>query len=275
MKRLVPFDDDKYLLDIINSKSNEIKNSLQPAIQSVLELYGYYRCNLNALDQITQAFLIDTEVLQKIKLCYKQSTVKVEELKQQIKSLQINYTYCPYCGINTGDTFDHYLPISKFPEFSIFPLNLIPCCAECNRKKGDRHVSHPRKIINPYFDCFLETSFLKVRLDFSGSGVLAPTVVFDVDNSLLTEDETKIAKSHIKILNLSERYLEKASGKISETVLSYKRIALDSTRNMQELKLILKANADALAEYRGINNWEAVLSNELSISDKFWELCIY
>ncbi|CAD5379365.1 hypothetical protein OF001_U530002 [Pseudomonas sp. OF001] len=43
---------------------------------------------------------------------------------------------CPLCGFGHASTLDHYLPKSKFPQFSILPLNLIPSCKDCNTGKG-------------------------------------------------------------------------------------------------------------------------------------------
>ncbi|HHZ7933484.1 TPA: HNH endonuclease [Klebsiella pneumoniae] len=43
---------------------------------------------------------------------------------------------CPYCGIGTATTLDHYYCKSSLPQFSILKENLIPCCGECNKTKG-------------------------------------------------------------------------------------------------------------------------------------------
>ncbi|TGC06732.1 hypothetical protein CRG93_19505 [Escherichia sp. E2593] len=43
---------------------------------------------------------------------------------------------CPYCGVGTATTLDHYYCKSSLPQFSILKENLIPCCGECNKTKG-------------------------------------------------------------------------------------------------------------------------------------------
>ncbi len=47
---------------------------------------------------------------------------------------------CPYCLERSTETLDHYLPKSSFPLLSITPVNLIPSCDTCNRKKLDDFV---------------------------------------------------------------------------------------------------------------------------------------
>lgn len=42
---------------------------------------------------------------------------------------------CPYCGLETCGTLDHFLPKSEYLLLSTTPFNLIPCCFICNNKK--------------------------------------------------------------------------------------------------------------------------------------------
>ena len=43
---------------------------------------------------------------------------------------RISVARCPFCGISESSTLDHYLPKEQYPEFSVFPKNLVPSCAE-------------------------------------------------------------------------------------------------------------------------------------------------
>jgi 5-methylcytosine-specific restriction endonuclease McrA len=57
---------------------------------------------------------------------------------------------CQYCGGRGSLTMDHVIPRSKGGDTSW--ENVVACCAQCNRRKGDRSVSqsgmklrtHPR-----------------------------------------------------------------------------------------------------------------------------------
>ncbi len=74
-----------------------------------------------------------------LRSCYDSSTNALLQLKLDIKNNipQPLRGTCPLCKTTIPSTFDHYLPISFFPEFSIHPLNLIPCCSTCNTTKNN------------------------------------------------------------------------------------------------------------------------------------------
>ncbi|OKP19910.1 HNH endonuclease [Serratia liquefaciens] len=62
---------------------------------------------------------------------------------------------CPYCGIGSSTTLDHYYCKSSLPQFSILQENLIPCCGECNKSKGTLKPKKKwKRIFNPYYDDF-------------------------------------------------------------------------------------------------------------------------
>jgi len=50
-----------------------------------------------------------------------------------------NLGCCPYCGLPSNITLDHYLPksIGAFPEYSVLSLNLVPACTPCQTKKSN------------------------------------------------------------------------------------------------------------------------------------------
>jgi hypothetical protein len=60
---------------------------------------------------------------------------------------------CPFCGHRDVSTLDHILAKSKFPEFTITPWNLVPCCADCNKAKGSiSPTSKDDQFLHPYYD---------------------------------------------------------------------------------------------------------------------------
>jgi len=59
---------------------------------------------------------------------------RLATLREQIKALVGNR--CPRCGGSRPGTLDHHLPKSDYPEFAVYPKNLLACCQECNGKKG-------------------------------------------------------------------------------------------------------------------------------------------
>ena len=65
-------------------------------------------------------------------------------VKYRVKNLKVNRAriykrdgfQCVYCGLNKNLTIDHVLPKSR--GGSNRWTNLVTCCGNCNRKKGDK-----------------------------------------------------------------------------------------------------------------------------------------
>lgn len=77
---------------------------------------------------------------------------------------------CPNCNQRSVTTLDHYLPKAKFGAFAISPVNLIPCCGDCNKIKWNHSPRNKNfQSIHPYFDDFTDGQWLKCRLIKNGS----------------------------------------------------------------------------------------------------------
>lgn len=62
---------------------------------------------------------------------------------------------CPFCGgIGRPKNLDHFLPKAHFPQFSTFPLNLVPSCRDCNMdgKAQGYATQEADQLIQPYVD---------------------------------------------------------------------------------------------------------------------------
>lgn len=70
------------------------------------------------------------------------------------KILASNNGRCPFCGgVGHSSTVDHYLPKANFPQYSVFPDNLAPCCRDCNTEKGNTFVaSVEHHTLHPFFE---------------------------------------------------------------------------------------------------------------------------
>jgi hypothetical protein len=92
---------------------------------------------------------------------YRKATPKdLQPLKKYRKqSLDL---VCPMCGSSGTPTLDHVLPQSKFPEFAIFSLNLVPAC-NCNSLRQDKTTgAHGERVLHPYFDAILSKRLLRM-----------------------------------------------------------------------------------------------------------------
>ena len=163
---------------------------------------------------------------------------------------------CPSCGISTPSDAEHFLSRSRFREFSLYLLNLIPWCSVCNRKKGTSLVNDVgvRKFLNCYWDdidkyCFWECqvdivrkkmSFLVIRPDG------CPEYLF------------KIVKNHVSYLDLSNRFLKLGTEKFREIVFEiyqYNRTAV----SLEMVISIMRARITSMTQIYGVNYWERVL----------------
>ena len=61
---------------------------------------------------------------------------------------------CPFCGgIGRPKSLDHYLPKANYPQFSVFPHNLVPACRDCNTGKSNSLATNANEqVLHPYFD---------------------------------------------------------------------------------------------------------------------------
>jgi 5-methylcytosine-specific restriction endonuclease McrA len=83
---------------------------------------------------------------------------------------------CPYCNILPVKTLDHFLPQKRYPELAIAPINLVPCCSDCNRTKWIYFSTAAEgQLIHPYYDDIGELTWLFADVVYTD---LNPTVMF-------------------------------------------------------------------------------------------------
>lgn len=60
---------------------------------------------------------------------------------------------CPFCGHRIVSTLDHSLPKASHPLFAVTPINLIPCCKDCNHAKGTQFaLTKHEQFLHAYYD---------------------------------------------------------------------------------------------------------------------------
>jgi DNA-directed RNA polymerase subunit RPC12/RpoP len=196
------------------------------------------------------------------------ASIKFKEEIQKISEIK-----CPYCGIDTPSHLDHFLPRSKFPEFSIFAPNLIYVCSICNSKyKGDDVVNAngDRKYFNPYFDDFIDSlQFLKCKIEVNGS--MYPKFKFYIEDLSATKPyEYTVMSNHFENMKLGKRYMEQIA---KEKFLRFKNRYVDkNTRLFKDISLD-KLKEDIEYELGGLidlndNNWEKVFWESLKHCDE-------
>ena len=179
------------------------------------------------------------------------------------------YGRCPYCGQRDVGTLDHYLPQASFPEFSVLPINLIPCCRDCNHEKLE-HIPSTNidQFFHPYFDDWSEFEILKAEIRM-GSTI---DVTFRINVEALPLQVSGRAATQFSQLKLGALYAKQAGVELVQrreffqgTFGSGGRQALESElRREHHSRRRLFSNA-----------WEPVLYLALAESEQFcsggWE----
>lgn len=180
---------------------------------------------------------------------------------------------CPNCDKDSVETFDHLLPQSLYPEFSDHPLNLMPCCSECNGHKsavwleGDK-----RKYLNLYIDEIPTEQFLFCTLDVVGNSI---DCKFHIENiNGIDGDLYRKISNHFSKLELLDRY-RKRSNRI---IMQYKRTLHNGKKRVEsgmstkdDIKAEMLIECLDMKARDGNNNWQALIyeacSNTAAVFD--------
>lgn len=136
-----------------------------------------------------------------------------KELKALIKQRRHDHglTECPYCGNPIKpDTLDHFIPKTPWPEYSIYPNNLVPQCRGCAPIKGDEYYcksSDSVKFIHPIFSDLLENTTFKITVDFNITNN-QPSFNIKLITSGMDEFSVKRVLLHAEKLKFKERILK-------------------------------------------------------------------
>jgi 5-methylcytosine-specific restriction endonuclease McrA len=199
--------------------------------------------------------------------CYAPDRKPVHSLLSRIKNLQPQSIRreCLYCGIDKSDTWDHYLPQEMFPELSVHPLNLVPCCSTCNSHKRTRYllITGGAAFINLYFDILPDVEFLRANVTTLSDSVV---VTFSIDPGIIPVRLEATVASHFAKLKLFPRYAQEASGIAARLKDELKPYDLSPA----ELRSELHIKADAFIRSFGRGHWRVCLHRKLAESDAFY-----
>lgn len=270
MRNLTPLPDNPAYLDryiaIRDKKHLKTRTPLTTAHPLITQRYQNYAqaIALGALTELQQ----DAQALQlsaHLRACYDGATKPLKELKQAIQDAQPKrlLKYCPMCGTTLPKTFDHYMPLVRFPEFAVHPVNLVPCCSTCNSTKDDDWLSAAgdRQYLHVYTDLLPDLQIVTVALhqDPVLQGVGATFSLqrpAEIPNALW-----QLIESHFGRLKLIARYDERGNDEIAE-ILADSRAHIDAGGSNARTFLIGRAN-DRKSVY-GRNHWIAVLMDAMA-----------
>lgn len=168
------------------------------------------------------------------------AALKLPQLKRELfhENFRIDNNYpaaCPYCDMDTINSsgsvkVEHFLPKSKFPLLSVYPLNLLSACESCNSGgfgKGSKVVND---LNSPYFEAIGDS----VEFTFNH---LPETVAINARMGKLG------VEGFLKILNLEDRYQEVNVGKqIYRRMDSFISSVSYVPRNTADIRAYLEKN---------------------------------
>lgn len=258
------------LLDnAINRKKNEdYKARLQAYKAYMKQRYSNFQTNKSKLENMAVSTITDDDDKKAIHTSFTssfQKNIKNNALKQVYEECR---GVCPFCGAGKLEEVDHYIPKEHYPEFTLFPLNLIPICNKCNKRKSDKFVdgSNGRLFINFYTDDMESVDFLSVDIEFTPTDVKKSTKIryiadfSKIANTYLQE----IVKHHYKELNLIKRYEEAANEEISDLESTYSNQD-DNNKNeiINAAKRAVIGEKNKRLKYIGKNDWKYLLCRKI------------
>ncbi|MHB9839678.1 HNH endonuclease [Paraburkholderia terrae] len=170
---------------------------------------------------------------------------------------------CPLCGQRVVKTLDHYLPKTQFPELAVFPANLVPACADCNKSKL-AHVALNRgqETFHPYFDDWSGYCVLGASLEF-GESVTVSFRILDAPGMPVADVQR--ARNHFNLLELNELYVSNAAVELAENKDTF-RTNFESGDGILREELLEIAGTRSRAN---LNSWMAALYRCLADSEEF------
>lgn len=129
---------------------------------------------------------------------------------------------CPYCGVQLSASLDHYLPKKHYPMYSIDPINLVPCCSDCNSKKSEHKQTEGEETFHPYFDKLSKKQFLYAKAIEIENNIGFLFYLQKPDD--LTDSEFLKISNHFETLNLQSLYSVLASKEIHTQIYELKKL---------------------------------------------------
>ena len=168
------------------------------------------------------------------------------------------------CSQREATTVDHYLPKSEYPRLTVAPINLIPCCKDCNDIKDAFYpTKDSEEFFHPYFDDISQKSWLSAKIEktfpCSFTFFISRPAVW---STLLT----KRIEFHFDKLQLKKLYSTQAAVELSMIRFSLEELFIKG--GAKAVKLFLE-DAEQSRSHRNQNSWQAVFYRTAAESNWF------
>lgn len=253
--------------EIAAAKHQPRRRRMRAARAEILAAYRGYEDAAPEVGELDEAPLTDQQK-EAMRHAYTVETEPMTTLRGDLLK-RISVARCPFCGISESATLDHYLPKERYPEFSIFPKNLVPSCAVCNTRKRDHILdagTNVRMFLHPYYDPIPDMEFLTVHVRMEADAlILSYRLTRPAGMALQTFQHLE---AHFNTLDLADRYrrmgLEHLGGQYPALRRTY---GPSEDANRVAEKLI--EGAKDFEEVSGSNYWLAKLYRALAGNNDF------
>lgn len=239
---------------------------LKPIIENAYDLYKENAPEIGRLRKLIFTSSDKAALLES----YTQATQPLRNFKNDL--FEECEGQCPFCGIGEPSTIEHYAPKEHYPQFSVFTLNLFPCCPTCNSKKGMRLIdksSDLRLFFHPYFDDVRNYKLLKATIEIKEKSIIARfSIKTRMELNGLPGEVFEILSSHFHQLGLAKRYRLLALSELRGRYAPLKRL-WDKSRSQVQISRKLKEISEDYAQGFGAQNWRVALYDALAIHDEF------
>lgn len=193
-----------------------------------------------------------------MKTLYEQNMVQNKRGKKVYNKLMslAPLSRCPFCGIGSVSTLDHYLPKAEFPTFAVLPYNLVASCKDCNTGKlASYATTQGSQTFHPYYDNYTTEQWLFARV-IQTSGVSIEFYV-NAPNHWNQVDKDRV-QSHFNNYDLARRFSIEASNELAdlrESFLLFNSSAIAISQELQKKAMVF--------EQRHKNSWETAMYQAL------------
>jgi hypothetical protein len=254
---------------ISNMEDVEKVKLIESQIDKFEECYRLYDefSSHNNLHLFNEGYIIDGLDSVTLKKLYKDKFSKegqpARTYYNKIMDLSLD-TMCTACGYRPADTLDHVLAKTKFPAFSITPLNLVPMCIACNKKKlSGKSDDKITNALHPYYDEIDNAQWLKATLEER----IPFEINFSVAKPFEFDDELfKRTENHFDMFGLNTLYKIYVGTEISAQIYDFK----DNFDEYGATTLREELNRTKRKYIRiSKNSWQFALYEELSTNEWF------
>ena len=251
---------DKCVSSIKDSQKQDFLKSLSEQIVSSSESYDS-KAEASELYSLTPEPLNGKEDLKRL---YKEKLVRQKspgrDVYDQLFLLANNK--CPFCSQGVAYTLDHFLPKGRFPEFSIYPNNLVPCCRDCNSAKGEYYSNlKQEQLIHPYYDDVGCDVWLKAEVKPRDGAI---SIDFSIARIPQSEIHSRIEKQ-FNMLRLAFLYSARAAEELSDQKYRFDQLYEVSP---DELKQYLEDQFKS-CEQSDKNSWKTAMYRALKGDEHF------